>query len=595
MIKILKQYRWLINKLWTNKRDILVTVMITSLFGSSLGFFLSYTQKLLIYHVQMELGTNQLTLVILLVLVLYVFITFLKSIYGFIDSYFAHKLVQTVTYLFNKFYIYKIYKEDQEKFYQSEFNDRIQKVNIGLSIIPYQILQINELLVYILVIVFIIIPIFLYNAPILLCFLLIGALYKRFVFPKLAIKRYELNQELVREQREADYFGETLSTKKYAKEIRIYHLSNYLINRWRHSFFKVVKSKEAFDVRQAAYHMLGNSINMFLHILVLLYLLYQLFTQKLNLSTFVFLYSLYANCNEMLMTVVKTSFSDLYENYYNIQNYYDYIKDVLGVDKITTPREGFLPCGEFKELLVKDVTFRYPNAERNAVDQVSFSIKKGEIVSILGYNGSGKTTLSKLLIGLFQPQSGEIFINGKNIKAYSKEQIYEYFGVLFQDFTRYCLSLHDNIQIGYVEKESEEQIIQSINKSGLDLKKTGIDYSTTLGKIYDKKGMDLSGGEWQKVALARAYMGEHEVIILDEPTASIDPIQEMNMLADFKKILNNKTGILISHRIGFARLADKIIFMENGKIEEVGSHEELMKKNGKYNKIFKAQKKLYNY
>lgn len=592
MNKIIKQYHWLIKQLWIKKRTVLIICMITSLFGSTLGFFLSYAQKLLIHHVQINYGMN---LLILLILILYVTITFIKSIYGFIDSYFAHKLVQTSTYIFNKFYTYKIYKEDQVKFYQPEFNDWIQKVNMGLKIVPYQILQINELLFYVFMVFCIEIPIFLYYAPILLCFLFIGVIYKRFVFPKLAMKKYEFTQELVREQRKVDYFGETLITKKYAKEMRVFHLKDYLLNKYRNSFFKVAKSKEAFDVKQAKYHMIGNCIDMFLYCLVLLYLLYELFTQKLNLSTFVFLYSLYSNCNEMLMTVVKTSFSDLYENYYNIKNYHDYVIDILEFEKKGPSSEVTLPCGEFKELQVKNVSFRYPNSERNAVDQVSFSVKKGEIVSILGYNGSGKTTLSKLLTGLYEPMSGEIYINGNNIKKYSKEQVYEYYGVAYQDFTRYCLTLEDNIQIGYVEKKSESKVKESIDKSGLDMKKTGIEYATILGKIYDKNGIDLSGGEWQRIALARAYMGEHEVIILDEPTASIDAIQEMKMLADLKKILKNETGILISHRIGFARLADKIIFMENGKIEEVGSHEALLAKNGKYSKIFQAQKELYNF
>lgn len=590
MKKILKQYNWLMQYLWTEKKTVFLLCMITSLFGASLGTLISYAQKFLIYQVQANLPMN---LLILISLLLYVAITYLQSIYGYIDSYFAHKLVQASTFLFQKLYSYRVYREEHVKFYDPIFNDRIQKVNMGLKIIPYHILQLNELLFYVLIVLFIDIPIFLYYSPLLIGFLFLGALYQGLVYPKLAEKKYDLTQDLTREQRKADYFGEALTNKKYAKELRTYHLREYLLDRYQNSLFYIIKSKERLDLKQEKYRILGNCFDMLLYCMVLLYLLYELFSLKYNLSTFVFLYSVYTNCNTMLMTMVKTSYSDLYENYYHIKDYYEYVIDISASEKIESLRKPMLACGEFRELKVKDLSFQYLNADKMAVDHVSFTVKKGQIVSILGYNGSGKTTLCKLLTGLFQPMTGGVYINGHNIKDYPKDQIYEYFGVAYQNFTRYCLTLEDNVRIGYIEKESDEKVIRSIEKSGLDRKKIGLDYKTILGKIYDRNGVDLSGGEWQRVALARAYMAEHEVIILDEPTASIDPIQEMKMLANIKEIIKNKTCILISHRIGFARLADKIIFMENGKIEEIGSHEELLAIKGKYCEIFQAQKKLY--
>lgn len=592
MKNIVKQYCWLIKQLWAGNRKIMVLCFVMSLFGTFLGVIVSYAQKFLIAQVESSL---HLDIIIILLLIFYVSIMFLRSIYGYIDSYFAHKFVQSSVYTYNKLYIYKVYKEKQVKFYQAEFNDYIQKVDIGLKLIPYDILQINELVLYSTLILFVILPIFIYYSPALIVFLALSVLYVRFVYPKLAKKKYELTQELIRVQRKADYFGEILTSRRYAKEVRTYNLRDFFLDKYKYSFFRYINSKEELDIKQEGYKILGDCIDMLLQCLATFWLLYELLTGSLNISIFVFLYSMYNECNTILKTMAKTSFGDLYENYCHIKNYIDYVTEDLDILQIGVKREAGLPYGDFQKLQVEDVSFRYPNAKRNAVEHVSLTINRGEVVSILGYNGSGKTTLSKLLTGLLEPSAGSIYINGRNIQNSPKEEIFEYFGVAYQDFEKYCLSLEDNVQIGYVEKEDEQLIEESINKSGLDIKKNGINNKTILGKVYDREGVDLSGGEWQRIALARAYMAKHEVIILDEPTASIDPIQELSMLANLREILKDKTIILISHRIGFARLADRIMFMENGKISEVGSHKELLSMNGKYNEIFQAQKELYDF
>jgi ABC-type multidrug transport system fused ATPase/permease subunit len=250
----------------------------------------------------------------------------------------------------------------------------------------------------------------------------------------------------------------------------------------------------------------------------------------------------------------------------------------------------------FEKMELSHVTYAYPNQEGRAVDGVSLTVRKGEIVSLLGYNGSGKSTLSKLMCGMLEDYGGTIRLNGRDIKEMEREELFRYFGVGFQDYTRYSLTLRENVGFGCVEKMGDEAEIDRAAEKGnlkevLQYLPNGKD--SVIGKEYDASGQELSGGQWQRVILSRAYMGGPEFLILDEPTASIDPLEEMRMLADFREICRGKTALLISHRIGFARLSDRICVMENGRIVEDGGHEALMKLKGRYYTLFTAQQALY--
>ena len=255
-----------------------------------------------------------------------------------------------------------------------------------------------------------------------------------------------------------------------------------------------------------------------------------------------------------------------------------------------------LRLGGFEKVELKDVSFSYPSREDDQVTDINLCINKGEIISILGYNGSGKTTVTKLISGVLDPTKGTVLYNDNEIDKEFKTEYFKYFGIGFQDFGKYNLTLEENIVIGKVEDEyNEEELYQTIKKANLDyiIEKLPKGLQTVLGKEYDNKGQDLSGGEWQRVILSRAYMGTPEVLILDEPTASIDPFEEERMLEEFNTILEGKTAILISHRISFARLAHKIVIMKDGKIIEQGSHEELLELKGYYYELFTSQKELY--
>ena len=241
------------------------------------------------------------------------------------------------------------------------------------------------------------------------------------------------------------------------------------------------------------------------------------------------------------------------------------------------------------DIHVNDVSFAYPGSDGAALKHINLEIKQGETLAIVGENGAGKTTLTKLITGLYQPSGGAIYYGDKDINLYAPEQRYQAISSVFQNFIKYKLTAGENIKIsdmssdmGLDEVLTNAEVPQAKFSNGLD---------TMLSREFD--GTELSGGEWQRVAIARGFYRTHNLIILDEPTAAIDPIEESNIFRLFKESAHGKTAILVTHRLGSAKIADRIIVMENGEIIESGTHAELMEQHGKYYSMFSEQAKWY--
>lgn len=227
---------------------------------------------------------------------------------------------------------------------------------------------------------------------------------------------------------------------------------------------------------------------------------------------------------------------------------------------------------------------------------MSFEIKKGEVIALVGTNGSGKSTLTKLLLGIFEPDAGEMFFYGVNYKNITIHTLRKYVGTFFQNFFIFHHSIRENIGYGDLKNiEDEQKIYDALKKGGaIDIVKRmpkGID--STLKRDVEKSGVILSGGESQRIAVSRTHMSDKEVLIFDEPATMLDPVAEMKQFMNIKQSLKGRTAILISHRIGFARLADRILMVENGKIVESGTHEELISKNSVYAHFFNEQARWY--
>jgi ATP-binding cassette subfamily B protein len=244
---------------------------------------------------------------------------------------------------------------------------------------------------------------------------------------------------------------------------------------------------------------------------------------------------------------------------------------------------------------IQDVYILLTQNQTIKFKDVSFEIKAGEKIAFVGQNGAGKTTLTKLILRFYEPTSGEILLDGININRYNKADYQEYFGVLFQDFFRYEFSVKENIAIGKIDEIDNQQRIEKAAELSLAdevVSELKYGYEQQLGKRF-VKGQELSGGQWQKIALARAYMKNAEVMILDEPTSALDAKAESEVFERFIGLIKNKTSVIISHRFSTVRQADRIIVLENGQILESGTHEQLMENNKLYAQLFTLQAEGY--
>lgn len=503
--------------------------------------------------------------------------------------------------LFSKYFMFRAYEEKQDRFYDNEFYDNYEfvKKNIDNTTKINSILF-NKLFSQIASVIISVISIAYFSPYILLLISVVSilmVLVNRFIVKK----RIELDERYIKDERRTQYFSSLLSDKAHAKELRIFKLKNSFQHQWNKSFRKYSELKYQFEKKALILSNIPEFIEKLSSTALVLYFLYSVSSKVIQVGDFVFLYRIMWRLTWGITGVIGVLTSDLAQSFAYIKKYDTYVnhfqlKKAKNIHEACSKDEKGLKYGEFSDMTLKNVTYSYPAQEGKAVENVNFHIKKGEVVSILGYNGSGKSTLSKLMCGLLEDFNGSIKINGYDISDMSREDVYRYFGIGFQDFTKYSISLRDNVGIGMIEKAAEQDEIRKAMIKGnlqsiIDKLPGGED--TILGKEYDPDGQDLSGGQWQRIILSRAYMGEPEVMILDEPTASVDPMEEMRILSHFKDIIQGKTAILISHRIGFARLSSRICIMEQGHIIEEGTHEELLERRGRYYELFMSQKELY--
>jgi ATP-binding cassette subfamily B protein/ATP-binding cassette subfamily C protein len=274
-------------------------------------------------------------------------------------------------------------------------------------------------------------------------------------------------------------------------------------------------------------------------------------------------------------------------------DYYDAVDEFLNMPK--RQREGKKPLALTAPpaLEFRDVSFRYPGQSLYALKHINLTIRKGEKLSVVGENGAGKTTMTKLLMRLYRPTEGQILLNGTDIQEYDFENYENTMSVVFQDFVLFAMTLRENVTLG--RAIDDQEVIDALRKSGfgdrLETLERGID--TPVYKMFDDSGIEPSGGEGQKIAIARAILKNTPVVILDEPTAALDPRAEYEIYQNFNSMTAGKSAIFISHRLSSTRFCDRVAVFKNGEIVEYGTHEELMEKNGLYYELFNMQAQFY--
>jgi ATP-binding cassette, subfamily B, bacterial len=404
-------------------------------------------------------------------------------------------------------------------------------------------------------------------------------------------KVYSLTLGWTPQRRELDYLRFIGASDETAKEVKTFGLSDFLVNRFKTISDKYYVENKNIAVKRALWGTFLNVLGTLSYYAAYVFIILQTITSVISLGTMTFLAGSFERMRSMLQAVMLR-FSRIAESALYLKDYFDFLdlkplRQDLGGLPIPNPiKVGFN---------FENVSFKYLNTEKYAVRNLSFHLKAGEKLALVGENGAGKTTIVKLLARLYEPTEGVITLDGIPLSQYDSNQLREMVSIIFQDFIRFQLIASENIAIGKIDKTNDQPRIE--NAAQKSLADTVIEnlpdkYDQMLGKRFGN-GVDLSGGQWQKVALARAYMRDAQLLILDEPTAALDARAEHDVFVRFSELTKGKTAVLISHRFSTVRMADRILFLENGQKLELGTHEELMSYGGKYAELFNLQAKGY--
>lgn len=387
------------------------------------------------------------------------------------------------------------------------------------------------------------------------------------------------------------YFQELPMKSGVAKEIRIYDTYRDILKQWEQAFEKIEKQEKRYAWgREQRSFLNGLGLYVFMFILCL-YQIFQMSHGRMSADAFLTIFLLCQNLSGTLRDITGNLISLDY-GLFSLERQRLFILDMPEMEVVRGEEEGRKESKDIIEL--KDISFSYE--DKNVLNHINLKIRKGETLALLGHNGSGKSTLSKIIIGQLQPNSGELFYYGRPYSKWNMHQIKKSIGIYFQDFFLFHMSLKENIEIGSIDEKGQKELLQRAVRLG-DVKKIlsklpkGVE--NILKKDVDKSGAILSGGEQQKVGVARAFYGSKELLIFDEPAAALDPIAEIRQFENIRSSIKDRAAILISHRIGFARLADRIVVLQDGEVAEEGDHEELMNKKGVYYDFFKQQAQWY--
>ncbi len=425
-------------------------------------------------------------------------------------------------------------------------------------------------------------------APWLIVLLLVALLPVFLGEQHFSAQTYTLDFGRTPERRELDYVRQTAASVETAKEVKIFGLNRWLIEHYRRLADGFYDTNRRLALRRAGWGSLFAAIGTVGYYLAYAYIVWRTLSGAFSIGDLTFLAGSFARLRglleQLLTTFSTTAAQALYLN--DLFSFFDMRPEILSsanAQPFPRPiREGFV---------FEDVGFIYPGAERWAVRHLNFTLKAGEVVALVGENGAGKTTLVKLLTRLYDPDEGRILLDGHDLREYDLEALRGSMGVIFQDFVRYNFTARDNIAVGRIDaRDDQARIGRAAHASQADEVIAGLaaGYAQRIGKRF-KNGVELSGGEWQKIAIARAYMREAEVLILDEPTAALDARAEFEVFQRFKELSHGKTAVLISHRFSSVRMADRIFVLAGGGIEDIGTHEELVAKPGLYAELFELQ------
>ena len=397
-----------------------------------------------------------------------------------------------------------------------------------------------------------------------------------------------------KERRQMNYYCELMVNKDMVKEIRMFNLSDTFIKRYSDVFDVYYKGLRRLICSEYAWHIglaiIHSAVTCLFYVLIAI----KVINGEVEIGDFT-VYTGALTAISASVGALITHSAHIYEGTLFIDNLISFVKEKQTVvPSIETPAN--VAHGQPHTIEFQNVSFAYPGGSRMVLKNINLKFRPGETVVLVGLNGAGKTTFIKLLTRLYDPTEGRILLDGRDIKEYDTTELYKTFGIIFQDFGKYAASITENIEFGNINKESNpERVREAAYQANAQafIEKLSDGYDTPLMRYFESNGTELSIGQWQKLAIARAFYSDADILILDEPTASLDPMAEQEIFNQFDALRADKTTIFVSHRLSSATIASKIVVLEYGELVEEGTHKELMAKGGKYYQLFSTQANRY--
>ncbi len=476
---------------------------------------------------------------------------------------------------------------DLEQFEDPDFQDRLQRARrqtMGRVVLLGQVLGMGQQLLTLLSLLAALVA---FN-PWLLAILVVAIVPSFLGETHYAGIGYSFMFQWTQQRRELDYLRYVASAEASAKEVKLFGLSAHFIDRFAELADDFVHENRRVAAHRALTGGVLTSLSTFAYYGAVGFIIYETVLGIITVGSLTFLIGSFQRSRGLIQSLLLGT-AGMYEQSLFLKDLFDFLEMRPRIASV--PNAKPVPATLRSGFVFEDVGFRYPDQEKWAVRGVSFEIGPGERIALVGENGAGKTTLVKLLTRLYDPSEGRILLDGVDLRAYDLTSLRQAVGVIFQDFFRYDLTARENIAVGWIEARGDQPRIEnSAQKSLAADVVAGLErsYDHVLGRRFEG-GANLSGGEWQKVALARAYMRDAQVLVLDEPTAALDARAEYQVFQRFSELTAGRIAVLISHRFSTVRMADRILVLEHGAVREDGSHEELLALGGRYAELFNLQ------
>lgn len=407
-------------------------------------------------------------------------------------------------------------------------------------------------------------------------------------------RNFNYKRRRSKDRREMNYYSDVLVNKDIVKEVRIFGLTDFFADKFKKVFGEYFRGLRALILSESLWQIALGIVSVIVNLFFCGIVALRVLSGEIMLGD----YTLYTGAIMSIATCIATLISTsagVYEGTLFIDNLMYFINKSPGIVPTVTPGAK-VKRNAPHTIEFKNVSFHYPGSERCVLQNVNITFSPGQTTVLVGLNGAGKTTLIKLLTRLYDPTDGVILLDGRDIREYDLESLYGMFGIIFQDFGRYAVTVGENISFGDLSlTPSHDSLMEAARQSNADgfIEKLPQGIDTPLTRQFERTGSELSGGQWQKLAIARAFYSRSDILVLDEPTASLDPLAEQEIFNEFDRLRSGKMSIFVSHRLSSATTAGQIIVLEGGRVVEKGTHKELMEQKGKYYNLFSVQAKRY--